>query len=65
MKSPAVKLDADIDTSPIEETLPTENVEVFTVKFLTASLVKVPEMLTEALLLVIVLSPVSVVFPVK
>ena len=65
MKFPAVKLDAEIDTLPIEETLLTENVEVSTVKFLVASLVRVPEILTVALLLVITLLPVSVVFPVK
>jgi len=65
VKLPAVKLDAEIDTLPIEETLLTENVEVSTVKFLVASLVKVPEILTVALLLVIVLFPVNVVLPVK
>ena len=65
VKFPAVKLDAEIDTLPIEETLPTVNVDVSTVRFLVASLVKVPVILTEALLLVITLLPVNVVLPVK
>ena len=65
LKLPAVKLDAEIDTSPIEDTLPTVNVEVSTVRFLLASLVKVPVILTVALLLVIALLAVNVVLPDK
>ncbi len=65
LKLPAVKLDAEIETAPIEDTFPTVNVDVSTVRFLVESLVKVPVILTVALLLVIVLLAVNVVLPDK
>ena len=66
VKLPAVKLDTEIDTSSIEDTLPTVNVDVSIVRSLgVASLVREPVIETVALLLVMTLLPVNVVLPVR
>ena len=66
VKLPAVKLETEIVTSSIEDTLPTANVDVLTERSLgVASLVREPVIETVALLLVMTLLPVNVVLPVR